>query len=141
MGTFGLISLFKFIIQLTEQINDLLRREYITDKLEFRQTTDGCFVLGIILAVVLLGMIIINYIQSTKYGGSNPIYTWKRVPRWWEMHVRCLAMPMLGFLAVAIEILLLCGIYYRIYRCVIPEQLMPQNFDGAFIAGLEWGFK
>lgn len=136
LGAFGGESFFTYLLKLSTHLLD----ENFEGTVEFKDLTESSFACAVIAALVLLGIIMMNYIQSSRYKGSNPKYTWKRLPQWWELHVRCLAVPVIGLLALAAEVMLLCGLYYLAYRWALPKWQFPQNFDGAFIDGLKWGF-
>ena len=143
LGTFAGESFFTYLIKLSNFRSAYrnLAQGGTINEVSFCDVTENSFMFSLVVLMFFIGLALSNYLISRKSGGSNPIYTFKRIPQWWEIHVRCLAVPVIGALAMAVEVILLCGLYYLIYRLAIPDEILPHSFDGAFINGLKWGFK
>jgi hypothetical protein len=64
------------------------------------------------------------YHYAYHYSGAKSIYVMRRIPDKFELHRRCLALPILGALAYAVMAALLILIYLGIYVAVTPEKCM-----------------
>ena len=72
----------------------------------------GVILLGCIIAIVMF------YLYHRQ--GSMSIYTMRRLPDHWDLHRRCLAVPMaVSALAVILTVLLL-ALYYAFYLWLVP---------------------
>ena len=56
---------------------------------------------------------------------GRSIYLMRRLPDRWELHRRCLFLPLAGLLAAGILSLALAAAYFFLYRWAIPEALIP----------------
>lgn len=65
----------------------------------------------------------VHYLYHYRDGRS--IYLMRRLPDRWELHRRCLFLPLAGLLAVGILSLALAVGYFFLYRWAIPEGLIP----------------
>lgn len=84
----------------------------------------GDFWLGFaILAACMLGMIIYHYAYHRQ--GSRSIYLMKRLPNRWELHRRCLTIPVAAALICALSVLLLTAVYFAVYMLATPSQCLP----------------
>lgn len=72
------------------------------------------------LALVMLGFSIFYYAYHRQ--GSRSIYLMRRLPDRWELHRRCLTLPLLGALCCIVMAVLLVMLYYGLYRLLTPEQ-------------------
>lgn len=61
----------------------------------------------------------------SHYQESRSIYLMRRLPDRWELHRRCLFLPLAGLLAAGILSLALAAAYFFLYRWAIPEALIP----------------
>ena len=75
------------------------------------------------------------YFWSFHYQGSKGIYTMRRLPRRWELIVRCLSIPALGVLLYALELLVLLLLNFAIYWLCTPEQCLPPFSWAALFGG------
>lgn len=62
---------------------------------------------------------------SSHYQGSKSIYTMKRLPSPWELHRRCLTVPIAAVVACGLLALLLLGVYYAAYLYCTPAGCLP----------------
>ena len=88
----------------------------------FKELIDGTldmFVFTILLMVVLIG-----YHYFYHYQGSKSIYLMKRLPDKWELHKRCLTIPVLAILTTLIVMGIFCLAYYGIYLYCTPQQCL-----------------
>lgn len=72
-----------------------------------------------ILALVMAALAVYNYAYHRQ--GSKSIYLMRRLPNRWELHKRCLAIPLVSVLMCAAAAFILLCIYYWIYMLVTPE--------------------
>ena len=81
---------------------------------------------GIYIIILLLGVsVFLNY--ASFYQGSRSIYLMKRLPNRWELHRRCIFLPVLGMagaLAIRITVLLF---YFAVYMLVTPDRCLPPD--------------
>lgn len=84
----------------------------------------GNHLLGfVIVMLVMVGICIYHY--AYHYMDSKIIYLMKRLPSKWEMHKRCIILPIAGILVAAAVMLVLWGLYYGIYLLFTPQQCLP----------------
>ena len=80
----------------------------------------------LVLSLCMLVLIVYHY--AYHYQGSKSIYLMRRLPSSWELHRRCLTLPLLAVLCCALAALILLLIYYGIYlfftpkSCLVPGQ-------------------
>lgn len=91
----------------------------------FFELVDSCFTGYLILAVCMVLFSIYHYLYH--YQGSKSIYLMRRLPNGWELHIRCLAVPIFGVCACFITTILLIGIYYLVYILFTPKQCILSN--------------
>ena len=81
----------------------------------------GVILLGCIIAIVTF------YLYHRQ--GSMSIYTMRRLPDRWDLHRRCLTVPLLSALLAIVIAALLMALYYAFYcwlvpfRCIVPNQI------------------
>ena len=83
-------------------------------------TSEWGFLLLAICMPLLAG---VHYFYHFHDGRS--IYLMRRLPDRWELHRRCLFLPLAGLLAAGILSLALAVTYFFLYRWAIPEELIP----------------
>ena len=82
-----------------------------------------------ILAACMLGWVIYHY--SYYRQGSKSIYLMRRLPNRFELHRRCLTLPLLAAAVCLLTAILLLMGYYGIYLVFTPRQcLVPQEWPG-----------
>lgn len=94
--------------------------------------TDTGYVVGFpvfsLLYLVAIGLVILAVKNYTSFWhGSKSIYFMRRLPDKWELHRRCLRLPLLGLLACAVLMFLLILLCYVLYMHTIPEANLPPN--------------
>lgn len=62
---------------------------------------------------------------------SKSVYVMGRVKSFWELHIRCWAMPLLGMAVVALTGFLIYWLYWRIYVGCAPEGFLSAQ-EAAF---------
>lgn len=74
--------------------------------------------------VIFYCVIIAVYHYFYHYQGSKMMYLMKRLPNKWEVHVRCLSLPICASVIAMIEMLVLKMLYYAIYILCTPSQCL-----------------
>ncbi|MBQ7860003.1 MAG: hypothetical protein IJ347_07740 [Faecalibacterium sp.] len=81
------------------------------------------------LALLTVAAAIDHYAYHWK--GSKSIYTMRRLPNRWELHRRCLTLPLIALGITVVWALALIGIYAAIYQFVTPAGCLPPDaWDG-----------
>lgn len=81
-----------------------------------------------LLYLVAIGLVLLAVKNYTSFWqGSKSIYFMRRLPDKWELHRRCLRLPLLGLLACAVLMFLLILLCYVLYMHTIPEANLPPN--------------
>ncbi len=76
---------------------------------------DGFFLVALVLISLALG----HYLYHRR--GARTDYLMRRLPQFWEYHLRCLALPVLGIvLALGLEALGYVG-YRALYRALLEK--------------------
>lgn len=73
------------------------------------------------LAMVLLGIYHYHYHSQD----SKPIYLMRRLPSSWELHIRCLGIPVMGAVGAMAILGVLTVAFYLIYYFCTPAQCLP----------------
>ena len=95
----------------------------------FSELVRGCFTPFGVLALLMLPLAGLHYSRHYS-GGSRSIYTMRRLPSRWELHRRCLTLPVLTVLACGVITFALIGLYYIIYITKTPEAcLTPGQWE------------
>lgn len=90
---------------------------------EFGYLLDKTFLGFALMALCMAGLAVWHY--AGHYQGGRSIYIMRRLPDRWELHRRCLTLPMLGVLGCLVCAIALLLIYYAIYQNATPEQCLP----------------
>ena len=90
---------------------------------DFASLTKGVFILIVIICVTTL--LRAGYYYMYHYQGSIMMYLMKRLPDKWELHRRCLTLPIAGAVIMAVWSLVLRMIYFAIYMLCTPSQCLP----------------
>lgn len=92
---------------------------------DFYTVLDDSLRFYLIFALCMLLLIIYHY--AFHHMGSKSIYTMRRLPNKWELHRRCLALP----IASALILLAAAGItmllWFAVYMLCTPEQCLTPN--------------
>lgn len=87
----------------------------------------GTHLLGFVFLVFYMtGMAVFHYTYHRQ--GSKSIYLMKRLPDKWELHRRCLALPLLGIAAAIITGVIVFFIYLAVYLLVTPDQCIMDGY-------------
>ena len=89
----------------------------------FGQITEGLFLMGYAISVAVLLMVIYYYLYH--YQGSKMMYLMKRLPDKWDVHRRCITLPVTGAVLMAVWMKVLEMLYYAIYIIFTPSQCLP----------------
>ncbi|MBE6774651.1 MAG: hypothetical protein E7543_00495 [Ruminococcaceae bacterium] len=89
---------------------------------------DGTFDVFKIAIFIFLAMIGMNY--SYHYRDSKSIYTMKRLPDKYELHVRCIALPAIAITTCIFLSFILLMLFYAHYMTVTPDGLiLPAQWE------------
>lgn len=82
----------------------------------------------LIIALCMLAMIVYHYAYHLQ--DSKSIYLMRRLPNRWELHRRCLTLPLLAIVICLLVAVILLLIYYGIYTIATPgECLTPHQWQ------------
>lgn len=129
-----IVSALSALINFSNQYTDALSRLYVyglgTKRLipgavmaPFYQTVMGCEVGFTLVCLAMALLAVYHYHYHTQ--GSKSIYLMRRLPRSWELHMRCLGLPVLGAAGAMASLGLLTVFFYLIYRFCTPAQCLP----------------
>ena len=91
---------------------------------DFAELMDGTLLVFLAIALTMMGLVIYHYIYHRL--DTKSYYVMRRLPNRWELHLRCLTLPMTGLLICGAAALIMITIYYWIYMGCTPEEcLMP----------------
>ena len=91
-----------------------------------------------IMACCLLALAVWHY--ASHYQGGRSIYLMRRLPSRWELHRRCLALPLAAALVCGLTALTLLLVYFAAYLAVTPEEcLTPGQWARLWAAILPGG--
>lgn len=79
----------------------------------------------LIVAACMAAFAVIHY--SYHYQESKSIYTMRRLPRRWELHRRCLTLPVAGLTVSLLAAFLLLVIYYAAYMLMTPDTCLTPD--------------
>lgn len=78
----------------------------------------------IFVLVFVFCVIVAVYHYFYHYQGSKMMYLMKRLPDKWELHRRCLTLPIAAFIITIFYVLVLRALYYAIYLIFTPQQYL-----------------
>ena len=90
---------------------------------DFETLLKGVFVFATIMCVTTL--LRAGYYYMYHYQGSKMMYLMRRLPDKWELHRRCLTLPITGAVLWMVWVWLLRMIYFAIYILCTPSQCLP----------------
>lgn len=101
------------------------RQELIKGALiqDFETLLKGCFTFSVIMFAITLCRA--GYYYFYHYQGSNMMYLMKRLPDKWELHKRCLTLPVAGAVFWIVWAGALRLLYFIIYLLCTPSQCLP----------------
>ena len=128
------ISAVMALIQFANQYTDALSRLY-NHMMGGRRLIQGAVIapfselilgceFGFMLMCLALGLLAV-YHYHYHIQSSKPLYLMRRLPRAWELHMRCLGMPVIGAAGAMALLGLLTIVFYVIYMTCTPAQCLP----------------
>ncbi len=95
---------------------------------DFYLIIDGVFDGFIIAAFIFIFLACYHYIYHGR--DSKSIYTMKRLPNKYELHIRCLTVPLIGIVLCAVLSAALLVLFYHYYMSNTPaECLFPDQWE------------
>lgn len=88
----------------------------------FSQLMLGCELGFLLICLAMAALAAYHYYYHTL--GSKPIYLMRRLPQHWELHKRCLGIPVTGALGAMALLGCLSILFYLIYRFCTPAQCL-----------------
>ena len=88
----------------------------------------GTPLLGLACFLVVMPLLIWRYYDWHTQGAMS-VYTMRRLPNRWELHIRCLTVPVVTAALAVVLALLLLTLYYAFYcwlvpaECIVPGQI------------------
>lgn len=92
----------------------------------FEYLTDNLF--EVFSMVIIYCVIIAIYHYFYHYQGSKMMYFMKRLPNKWEVHIRCLSLPVCGSVIAIVYMLVLRMLYYAIYILCTVKRISLKSF-------------
>ncbi len=89
----------------------------------FEELADGCFNVFVIALIGMAAVIIYHYLYH--YQGTKSIYLMRRLENKWELHRRCITLPIAAMLITAVIAVVLYFVYQGIYLVFTPQQCLP----------------
>lgn len=80
----------------------------------------------LILAIAMLGFIAYHYMYY--YKDSKSIYLMKRLPDKFEMHRRCISIPLMAVFASILAAVVILFIYLGVYVLFTPKECMTSGW-------------
>lgn len=146
----GLISAFLYSLRYLGRLRNGYEALYTTSPLtgkrvlrgdlmmtNFCDLIDNCLLAFPLVALMMAVFGVLHYAYHRR--GSRSDYTMRRLPDPWEMHRRCLTIPVCTVLICLITEFAMLLVYYGIYMLVTPpECLTPGQWER--IWSMEIGF-
>lgn len=80
-----------------------------------------------VLAMCMLALIVYHYVYHWQ--GSKSIYLMRRLPNRFELHRRCLTLPLIAILICLLTAIILLLLFYGTYIAFTPKEcLMPDQW-------------
>jgi putative exporter of polyketide antibiotics len=92
---------------------------------DFAYIVDGALLIFYILAFAMLMTAILNYAYHRQ--GSRSIYLMKRLPNRWELHRRCLTIPLVSAALCLLAAFVVLLLYFGYYMIATPEQCLTPD--------------
>lgn len=93
---------------------------------DFYSLLSGVFTGWKILALCMIALVVYHYLLHFQ-GGSRSIYTMRRLPKRFELHRRCLTVPVVTALACLGCVIVLTALFYLGYMIFTPKQCINPN--------------
>lgn len=89
----------------------------------------GSGLVGFLILALGMAALVINH-YAYHYQGSKSIYLMQRLPNRWELHRRCITLPLLAVIVCLCVALLLLLVYFAVYMTVTPPAcLAPEQWQ------------
>ena len=72
------------------------------------------------LVVIFISLVLIGVHYTYHYQESKSIYTMRRLPSRWELHRRCLTLPLFAIVAYLLMAFAILLIFYAVYMNLTP---------------------
>ncbi len=131
----GLIAAFlyslRFLIRLKDAQNLLYRTSSLTGQRvlregmlmpDFAELIDRCLLAFPLVALMMVFFGVLHYAYHRR--GCRCDYTMRRLPDPWELHRRCLTIPVCTVLICLIAGFVMLLIYYEIYMLTTPPECL-----------------
>lgn len=92
---------------------------------DFAEVLGQALIGFLIVAVCMAAFAAVHY--SCHYQKSKSIYTMRRLPNRWELHRRCLTLPLAGLAASLLAAFLLLLVYYAAYMLITPDTCLTPD--------------
>ncbi len=123
----SLLYSFGFLIRYFDYRSDLFVyrsgtiRELDTSRVmpDFYVVLDNCLMFYVMFAVCMLLFAVYHYAYHRM--GSKSIYTMRRLPNKWELHRRCLTLPIAAALILLISAAVTLMLWFGIYMLCTPD--------------------
>lgn len=89
----------------------------------FEELTGQLF--DVFYLLILYCAIVTAYHYYYHYQGSRMMYLMRRLPNKWEVHIRCLFLPLAGSVLAVLYAVLLKLLFFAIYIFCTPSQCLP----------------
>ena len=86
---------------------------------DYRTLLGGWPFLFVLHAAAMLSFSVLHY--ASHYRGSRSIYLMRRLPKRWELHRRCLTLPLFFAAMSLLALLLLIHLYLAVYLIATPD--------------------
>jgi hypothetical protein len=89
---------------------------------DFEYLTNNLFeIFGVVILFCVLAIVYHYYYHGQ---GSKMMYLMRRLPSKWELHIRCVTLPVLASVVTVIYMLVLRMLFYAIYLFCTPAQCL-----------------
>lgn len=92
---------------------------------DFHIVLDNVLFMFFVYAVCVLLFIVAHYVYH--YRGSKSINLMRRLPSRWELHRRCLTIPLVASLMYLLSALVMLFVYYGVYMIFTPEECLAPD--------------
>lgn len=86
---------------------------------DFAEILGESFIGFKVVIALMIATAVMHY--AYHFEESKSIYTMRRLPSVWELHRRCLTLPVCGIVISLVTAFVLLLIYYDVYMTVTPE--------------------
>ena len=126
----GLCAVLNFANRYTDALDRLYRHGLGTKKLipgavmePFSRLVMGCEVGACLMCLAMVFLAAYHY--RYHFRDSKPVYLMRRLPKYWQLHMRCLGLPILGAAGAMALLGFLTVMFYLVYFFCTPAQCLP----------------